>query len=347
MFPKISIVVPVYNVENYIRNCIESIMAQTYKEFELILVNDGSPDNSGKICEEYAKKDDRVKVIHKNNGGVSSARNCGIETAKGEYIAFVDPDDEVEPEMYELLLKRAEVCNADMVVCQIKTINLVNNHTSISPVYKESTTLSKKMIEKNIIPSILKNEFYSLRSGSNKLYRKNIIDSIGLRFDEKMNYGEDMRFNFLLLTNIDCLAFLERPLYTYYIRKRQSLTRVFREDFYQYIHENMMFRISLCQRYKLEYLMEVVIIDFISTTINYMEKVINSENSLTLKYRIIENIMVDKEFTKHIKDYKAPSLFYMILKKISILKAKRTFHNAVKMKYLLKKTRNGIVQITR
>lgn len=90
---KISVIVPVYNVEKYLSRCIDSIISQTFSDFELILVDDGSTDSSGKICDEYGKKDGRVKVIHKRNGGLSSARNCGLENAKGNYICFVDSDD--------------------------------------------------------------------------------------------------------------------------------------------------------------------------------------------------------------------------------------------------------------
>ena len=93
--PIVSVIVPVYKVENVLHYCIDSILNQTYKNFELILVDDGSPDNSGKICDEYAKKDNRIKVIYKENGGVSSARNCGIDAAKGKYVCFVDSDDYV------------------------------------------------------------------------------------------------------------------------------------------------------------------------------------------------------------------------------------------------------------
>ncbi|MEG1313359.1 MAG: glycosyltransferase, partial [Bacilli bacterium] len=102
--PKLSIIVPVYNVDKYINKCIESILAQTFTDFELLLVNDGSLDSSGSICDEYEKKDSRIKVFHKENGGVSSARNLGLENARGEWIAFVDGDDWISPEMYKKLL---------------------------------------------------------------------------------------------------------------------------------------------------------------------------------------------------------------------------------------------------
>lgn len=111
----VSIIVPIYKVEDYIRECIDSILAQTYPYFELILVDDGSPDNCGRICDDYAKGDNRIKVVHKVNGGLTSARNAGLEVAKGEWIMHVDGDDWIEPDMIESLIQAAQVTGADLV----------------------------------------------------------------------------------------------------------------------------------------------------------------------------------------------------------------------------------------
>ena len=115
MIDKVSIIVPVYNIENYIRVCVESILDQTYESFELILVDDGSPDNCGRICDEYAEKDVRIKVIHKENGGLTSARNAGLSVAKGDWIMHVDGDDWIEPDMIESLIEAAKATEADLV----------------------------------------------------------------------------------------------------------------------------------------------------------------------------------------------------------------------------------------
>lgn len=116
---EISIIVPVYKVEPYLRKCVDSILAQTFTDFEVILVDDGSPDNSGKICDEYASKDSRVRVIHKKNGGLSSARNAGIDVARGKYLGFVDSDDYIEKDMYELLYDNIVKEQADLSICGI------------------------------------------------------------------------------------------------------------------------------------------------------------------------------------------------------------------------------------
>ena len=113
----ISIIVPVYKVEKYLDKCINSIVSQTYKNLEVILVDDGSPDSCGKMCDEWTKKDTRIKVIHKENGGLSDARNFGLDCAKGKYIQFVDSDDYIEKDMIEFLYKNLKENNADISIC--------------------------------------------------------------------------------------------------------------------------------------------------------------------------------------------------------------------------------------
>ena len=115
--PKVSVIVPIYKAEKYINRCIDSILAQTFTDWELLLIDDGSPDRSGEICDEYAENDPRIRVFHKANGGVSSARQMGQEEAVGEYTIHVDPDDWVEPTMLEELYAKAEADDADMVIC--------------------------------------------------------------------------------------------------------------------------------------------------------------------------------------------------------------------------------------
>ena len=118
--PELSIIVPIYKVEKYLPKCIESILNQSFIDFELILVDDGSPDYCGLICDEYAGKDSRVKVIHQNNQGVSAARNAALDVAEGRYLGFVDADDWIEKDMYQTMLQTAFVSRADVVICGIQ-----------------------------------------------------------------------------------------------------------------------------------------------------------------------------------------------------------------------------------
>ena len=123
--PLITIVVPIYKVEQYLENCIQSIIKQTYTNLQIILVDDGSPDNCGKICDEYALKDKRIEVVHQSNAGVSEARNIGISKAKGEYIGFVDSDDYIDENMYEEMYELLKTREADVCICNMYTV--VNN----------------------------------------------------------------------------------------------------------------------------------------------------------------------------------------------------------------------------
>ena len=125
----ITVVIPIYKVEQYLDKCIQSIINQTYKNLQIILVNDGSPDNCGKICDEYALKDNRIEVIHKINGGLSDARNVGIGRAKGKYIGFVDSDDYIEKDMYENMYNLLEERNADVCICNF--YNVIENNNII------------------------------------------------------------------------------------------------------------------------------------------------------------------------------------------------------------------------
>ena len=146
MTPEISIIVPIYKVEAYIHKCVNSILNQTFKNFELILVEDGSPDKCGEICDEYAKKDSRVVVIHKENGGVSSARNIGLKKAVGKYISFIDPDDYLELNYYDELLKISKDNELDIAVCQIRTINYSTGEQYIGNIF-DGVAVNKKRSE--------------------------------------------------------------------------------------------------------------------------------------------------------------------------------------------------------
>ena len=118
----ISVIVPIYKVEHYLPKCIDSIIHQTYQNLEIILVDDGSPDNCPEICDEYAKRDKRIKVVHQENGGLSAARNSGVEMANGEFLCFVDSDDYIHPKMYEILYKNLKKFKADISICDYNVV---------------------------------------------------------------------------------------------------------------------------------------------------------------------------------------------------------------------------------
>lgn len=336
----LSIIVPIYNVEQYLSNCIDSILAQTFTDFELILVDDGSPDRCGEICDFYASIDQRIKVVHKKNEGVSSARNIGIEIARGEYIAFVDPDDTIESIMYETLLQTALRHDADIVVCPIKTIKTVTNTISITSIWRDiDTVINKETIESKIIPSLVLNKTYSLISSVNKIYKRTLFNTLNIRFEEHKNHSEDARFNLRILPRIDRLVFVKQPLYNYFIYKRDSLTQIFREDYYDYILDNKLLFIDLCNKYSLVSSVDIVRNHYTGLTIGYMQDVVGMNLPQSTRYKIITRIIKDKEFRKDIKDFSSPNFYYHILKNVCILGKEKYFLNIVKWRNKIQRYR--------
>lgn len=204
--PLISVIVPVFCVEPYLRKCVDSILAQTFKLFELILVDDGSPDNCGAICDEYAKKDGRVKVIHQKNGGVSSARNAGLDwvfaNSDGQYVAFVDADDWVSERYIEMLLAGIRL-GADIACCAIEQIGIEDQ-------YERHCSAEVKLISPSVYWRDGRN-FYGAIWG--KIFKKSLFEDI--RFPIGRTLHEDEFVAFKLVFAVDKVAFVTEPLYKY------------------------------------------------------------------------------------------------------------------------------------
>lgn len=199
--PKISVIVPVYKVEKYIHECVDSILGQTYHNLEIILVDDGSPDNCGQICDEYAKKDPRIKVIHQQNQGLSMARNNGIEIASGDYIGFVDSDDHILPKMYQAMLSAMLENGAQMAECGQQKGDRTFFEQDDSKVYVETFD---KAVERVIHPG-----FYNVM---NKLYSRELIGKI--RYKKDVLY-EDVLFNSQIWKKVKKIVFLPMAHYIY------------------------------------------------------------------------------------------------------------------------------------
>lgn len=207
---------PVYNVEKYLPRCIDSILAQTFTDFEAILVDDGSPDGCGKIIDEYAQKDSRIIPIHQENKGVSAARNTGLRIAKGEYIGFVDPDDWIEAIMYELLIEKMETEHCDIASCSWKN-DYKNGEEKEHPIKLPSQTMSREEYAKHLFdmpPTIA-------GSTCNKLFQKGLINE---KFNEQYKICEDNYFLARYCVNIKKAVHLDIPLYHVFNRD-DSATR--------------------------------------------------------------------------------------------------------------------------
>ena len=211
--PKISVIVPVYNVEKYLDKCVKSILNNSYKDLEIILVDDGSTDKSGILCDVLAKTDNRIMVIHKKNGGLSSARNAGLAIAVGEYVSFIDSDDYIATNMYESMLNKGIAEDADIIQCGVYRVDEANN---LSTTFRTGDWCSRddKILEAfyvlQMIPVMI----------CNKIFRRSIIQN--KRFIEGRN-NEDNMFMADILPDVKCMVSMSDQMY-YYLIRTSSIT---------------------------------------------------------------------------------------------------------------------------
>lgn len=229
--PKISIIVPIYNVEKYLERCMQTLLNQTLKDIEIIMVDDGSPDNCSHMCDEYAQNDKRIKVIHKKNAGLGYARNSGLDVATGKYVAFVDSDDYVTINMYYTLLQYAENNNDDAVFCGFKKEFSVNRFLNMSECSSFTEYIGDEI--KKIIPDFVasppytKNEYVHDMSVWHSIYRRDIIERNKIRFVSERDFAsEDIPFQIDFLKCCNRISFIPDILYTY-CYNQGSLTKSF------------------------------------------------------------------------------------------------------------------------
>ena len=210
--PKISVIVPVYNVEKYLRQCVDSILVQTFTDFELLLIDDGSTDSSGKLCDEYAEKDARIKVLHQKNGGVGSARNLGLNQAQGEWVCFVDSDDWLDRNCYSALM--AETYVADLTYFGCCCCYMDGSRTAYIPYDSYST--DRNQIEQRLYELKCNQQcFEYLGYTWNKLFKKDIIDRHKIRFIENLTVREDEMFTLSYARYIGSIRIKSCVLYNY------------------------------------------------------------------------------------------------------------------------------------
>ena len=307
MASMISVIIPVYNVEQYLEKCLDSILNQTYKNIEIILVNDGSIDKSGVICDEYSRKYNNIKVFHKENGGVSSARNLGITVAKGEYITFADPDDFLNKDMYKILYENAKNYNSDITICSVNEIreNVIATEDNTGKINKYS--------KKDAINGYF-NDIYPFNHNYlwNKLFKRAMFDEIKL--NEKITYQEDSEIMIKLLNLSENIIYVGIPLYNYDLRLGSlssgniSKSKITAErafySIYEYTKEN------ICE-YKdkalLKYISLVfnIVIEIIKSGDQYNDDYINigyrikeiywqliKTNSIPIKYKIHSTLII-------------------------------------------------------
>lgn len=232
MEPLVSIVMPVYNVEKYIAKSIQSVLSQSYTNFELLIVIDGSPDNSSEIAENYAVQDKRIKVLYKENGGLSDARNAGIENSKGDYIYFLDSDDYIEGSLLEETVRFAEDNNLNVVVFGF-TADYENKAQVVTSSWEVLPPSGIYLNEQ--LKTITVNEgFYNyIGYAWNKLYKTNVIKEKGFKFVKGLSLIEDIEFNYSVLRSIGKIGLIGKSYYHYIQRPRTTLGNAKYKDFYE------------------------------------------------------------------------------------------------------------------
>lgn len=223
----ISIIIPIYNSDSFLNRCIDSVINQSYKELEIILVDDGSTDYSGIICDNYANVDDRIIVIHQKNSGVSVARNTGLQMSHGKYILFIDSDDCVSNYYVEILLNH--IVTDSLVICKSLQVKKICNNYNLKNDFQGDA----------IVPRLfLKDEFINLYDLGllnppwGKLYFRDIIVDNGILFDTKISLGEDLLFNLEYYKYVEKIIYIDLPLYIYTLPEKRNLSRKYYHNFY-------------------------------------------------------------------------------------------------------------------
>lgn len=313
----ISVIVPVYNSEKYLKRCIDSILNQTYKAIELILVDDGSPDNCGKICDEYAKKDKRVRVIHKTNAGVSAARNSGLEIASGNYATFVDSDDYIEPEMYSNMMEKVHQYNCDVVMC-----DCIKDFTDHSEIYTHDIRAGfydKEQLVNEYYPHLLMMEnveYPATISNCLILFNRNKLGN--LRYVVGVRYSEDLFFGAQLVYNTDSFYYMKEQAYYHYYMNPTSATHKFTVDKwndYKTLHFEINKYFSECESFDFSHQIDLCLLFFVYNSVSNIFSADNLEREK--KFEIVKNILGDNEVRRMFSNIKVLKL--PISKKLKIV----------------------------
>lgn len=326
---RVSVVVPVYNVEKYLDRCVSSIVNQTYRDLEIILVDDGSPDHCPQMCEEWAKKDARIKVIHKENAGLGMARNTGIENAAGDYICFFDSDDYIHPETIAHSVALAESEQAQIVCFGNHTVN--RQGAVIRSFVPESEKICYRGDEvlEEVLPSMLSP---SMKKPKTKnivpsacfcLFSTELIRQTNWRFvSEREIISEDIYSLLDLFRNVDSVAVLKEALY-YYCENEASLTRVFRPERFERNKQFYQKCVELCERYSYP---SIVVKScrnpFLGNTIGTMKIAVKHYTAMHDAVQIIRTIAEDSMMQAAIRSdledsekFSVRVLFWLMLKK--------------------------------
>ena len=306
--PIISVIVPVYKVEKYLERCVSSLINQSLKDMEIILVDDGSPDQSGALCERLQEMDERILVIHKKNGGLSSARNAGMKIACGKYIGFVDSDDDVELDMFQTMIEAAELNNADFVMADYIRFTQEGNATLVSTNLKDGNYLKEDII-KNIYPSLVmgKNIDYGpILAVWHCIYNRSFLIANNITFAEDVKWSEDNLFSAMVGYCANRFVYLKgKGLYHYY-QNPGTITTSYREgawDIYKRMNEYMTNYFGAKKEYDFEYQLKLHLIYYECNVIRLECQ--HAQNMRSARVNV-KKILRDVTLSNCFKNFKIP-----------------------------------------
>lgn len=268
--PQISVIVPIYKAETFLERCVNSILNQTYRNIELILVDDGSPDLCPKKCDQYAANDSRVRVVHKENGGVSTARNAGLDIAKGEYISFVDSDDYLEPCMYELMLDKALSYECDVVMC-----DCMKEDIDRSDIYSHNIRpgfYNRKQLEEEYYPHLLmmENVEYPATISNWLMLWKSTLNVPEMRYEPGVRYSEDLLFGAKLMYEAKTSYYMKGEAYYHYVMNPTSASHTYAPDKwndYKVLHKRIKDTFGNSERFDFSHQIDLCLLFFLFNTI--------------------------------------------------------------------------------
>lgn len=314
----ISVIIPVYNVEKYLCDCIESVLLQTYRNFEIILINDGSTDTSGIICDEYKLKDNRIKVIHQDNAGVSVARNNGLKIAKNDYVIFMDSDDYIESNMYETMVSKITEYSCDLVICDC--VKEFGNHSELYTHGIRSGYFDYNQLLYEYYPQLLITdtiEYPLTISNCLCLFRKSVLNN-EVFYQQGIRYSEDWLFGAQLMLRCNSLYYLKGKAFYHYRMNEDSATHILVDDKwndYCKLYDKMEIEFLNSPKYNFKNQLDVVLLFLVYNAISNLCS--NSQLTFKQKKHLILDILDNQKVKKMFKNIQIGKL--KISKRLKII----------------------------
>jgi glycosyltransferase involved in cell wall biosynthesis len=323
MLPIISVVIPVYNVENYLHRCIDSVLNQTFQDLEIILIDDGSKDSSGRICDQYAQKDKRIRVIHKENARVSAARNDGIILAKGKYVSFIDSDDWIEPEMYQEMINKAENLNLGFIMCDYKRRYKDYEEKRTQPI--RGGYYSEKDIKNELFQCLIMFEdieFPPTISNCVCLFNLEFLKSNILYYDEDIHYCEDSILGSKIMYHATNFYYLKGHHYYNYFYNPNSTTNTYNQKKWNsYLNINEKLIKYFGKTIEFDFTRQIKI-NMLYFTLNTLGQIKYSGHDGEERKNMIKEIIYHPKVTDIFKDFKLPNVSWKMKVMILLIKYK-------------------------